>query len=189
MKYHFTGTSAVLALLLSAGLAAAQTSTTPSYESTVTTGIVGWALASQTAQLTVLNSGAALIAVPGSSSTTATTCPVELAFYDAQNNLLKSTQVANVAPGTASSLTLKLADLTTAPTGLRIDIRGVVKSNPLTTGSGTASLPNIPLFSVCSLVTTMELFDNTTGVTQVLTSDTRAVATLIALPLPVSNGR
>jgi len=184
MKHYSIGTSAVLALLISAGIATAQTSTTPVYASTVTTGMVGWAPASQTAQLNVLNT-AAPVPTSTSPSTTAAACPVELEFFDGQNNLLKSLSVTNVAPGTAASLTLKLSDLMSAPSGLRIDIRGAVKSHPLVTGPITASSTYVLGFTACTLVTTMELFDNVTGVTQTLTSDTRPVATSIAVPLGV----
>jgi hypothetical protein len=148
--------------------------------------MVGWAFASQTAQLNVLNTGAP---VPTSTSptTTAGACPVELQFFDGQNNLLKSLSVTSVASGTAASLTLKVSDLTAAPSGVRLDIRGAVKSNPLVTTTTTSTIPPgstvIPLFPGCSFVTTMELYDNTTGVTQTLTSDTHAVPTFIAVPL------
>jgi len=90
MKYHSMGTSVLLALLISAGLATAQTTTTPTFETAVTTGIVGWAPVSQTAQLNVLNTGG-FLAVAGTTSATGTSstaaaCPVELEFHDAQNN-------------------------------------------------------------------------------------------------------
>lgn len=77
MKYHPMGTSGLLALLISAGLATAQTTNPPTYESTVTTGIVGWAPTAQTAQLSVLNLNGAVAA---GSTAAATTCPVELEF-------------------------------------------------------------------------------------------------------------
>jgi hypothetical protein len=187
MKHHSMGTSVLLALLISAGLATAQTTTTPILETAVTTGIVGWAPTSQTAQLNVLNTGG-LVAVATTTTTTTTTvvaaCPVELEFHDAQNNVLKTLQVGNLAAGTAVSLTLKLADLTAAPTALRIDIRGVVKSNPVASGpipAGTM-IPAFP-FPTCTIVPTLELFDTSTGVTQVFTSDTRPFGTPVAVPL------
>jgi len=186
MKHHSMGTSALLALVISAGLATAQTSTTPTFESTVTTGIVGWAPAAQTVQLNVLN-----IATPNPTNTSSViaACPAELEIHDAQNNVLKSLSVTNVASGTATSLTLKLSDVTPAPTALRLGIRGVVKSNPIVTGtppsSGTTSTPVLPL-SFCSFVTTMELFDNSTGVTQTFTSDTRPVSSFVVEPLSSS---
>jgi len=183
MKYHSMGTSALLALLISSGLSAQTTTTAPTYETTVTTGMVGWVPGTQTAQLNVLNvnsivlTGFAVFLDPYASGTTTTACPVELDFIDAQNNVLKSMQVSNVAPGMAASLTLKLSDLTAATTpALRASIRGVVKSNQLISGTiNVTSAPVIPAtpFSFCSLMPTLELFDSTTGVTQTVISDTR----------------
>jgi len=191
MKCQSMGTSVLLALLISAGLATAQTTTTPTFESAVTTGIVGWAPATQTAQLNVLNTGG-LVAPASTTGTTTTTtaaaCPVELEFHDAQNNVLKTMQVSNLAPGMAVSLSLKLADLAAAPTGLRVDIRGIVKSNPIVSGpipAGSGTM--IPAFSFCSLLPTLELFDTSTGVTQMFSSDTRPFGTPVAVPLTIVN--
>lgn len=192
MKNHTAGSSVLLALLISAGLAAADTST-PTFESTVTTGIVGWVPATQTAQLTVLNLnnvvlfGGITTGTGTTSTTPVATCPVELDFVDAQNNVLKSVQVTNVAPGTAASLTLKLSDLTAAATPvLRADIRGVVKSNPIVSGPivggiGTTIPTNVS--SACSVFPTLELFETATGVTQVFSSDTRRFGTPLLVPV------
>ena len=192
MKSHTAGSSVLLALLISAGVAAAQTSTsTPTFESTVTTGIVGWVPATQTAQLTVLNlNNIALFGVLAPSTGTTSTapvasCPVELDFVDAQNNVLKSVQVANVAPGTAASLTLKLSDLTAAATPvLRTDIRGVVKSSPIVSGPIVSGIMIPASFSsACSVFPTLELFETATGVTQVFSSDTRRFGTPLIVSL------
>ncbi|MGB7758898.1 MAG: hypothetical protein WBL61_03660 [Bryobacteraceae bacterium] len=192
MKYHSTGTSVLLALLISAGLATAQTTTAPAFETTVTTGIVGWAPSAQTAQLNVLNTGGSILAsTPPSTTMPAVTCPVELEFLDGQNNVLKSLEASNVASGTAVSLTLKLADLATATTALRVDIRGAVKSNPIVSGPIPAGGgPLIPAFafSFCSIMPTLELSDTATGITQVFTSDTRPSGTPVAVPLTASPG-
>jgi len=180
------GTSGLLALLICAGLATAQTTNPPTYETTVTTGIVGWAPTAQTAQLSVLN----LNGPAASSTATATACPVELEFHDAQNSVLKSLQVSNVAPGTVALLTLKLADLAAAPTALRAEIRGVVKYNSLVSGPivfGGGPMIPAAATSACSVLTTLELFDNTTGVTQMFTSDTRPSGTPVVVPLVITN--
>jgi len=188
MKRYSTGAGALLALLISAGWCAAQT-TSPTFETSVSTGIVGWVLAAQTAQLNVLNLSA-VTAVAGASSTTATpACPVEIEFHDAQNNILKSLQVTNLAPGAAVSLTLTPADFQPPPlpTIGRFGIRGVVKYNSIVvqptsilSGPGLTSL-----FSTCSIMTTLELYDNATGVTQTFTSDTRPFAVPQIVPLVV----
>jgi hypothetical protein len=190
MKYHFTGTSAVLALLISAGLATAQTTTPPTFETAVSTGIVGWAPATQTAQLNVLNLSGSVAPGATTSTTPATTCPVELEFHDAQNNVLKSVQVSNLAPGMAASLTLKLSDLSAGAGSLRAAIRGVVKYNSVVTGPIAAGGgPMIPAgsFSICAVLPTLELFDNSTGVTQTFISDTRPSGTPVAVPLTIMN--
>jgi len=188
----------LLALLVVGGGVLAQTSTTtPNYQSVVTTGMVGIA-ASQTAQLNVLNiTMAATIA-----SLTAPTCPVEMDFYDSQGRSVKSTSVSNLAPGAAASLTLKLSEFPTAsPVALHTLVRGVVKTNPAasgtptpgTTGSGTTGpgttaptlpggvvvLPPIYYAPGCSVFTTLEVFDSTGGVTQTFTSDTRALESFV----------
>ncbi len=188
MKHHSMGTSALLALLISAGLATAQTTTTttPTYESTVTTGMVGYMPSTQTAQLNVLNTGG--LFANSAATTPVAACPVELEIYDGQNNVLKSLQVTNVAPGTEASLTFKLSDLPAGTVVFRLDIRGVVKSNPIVGGPiPAASATMIPVFSTCSFVTTLELFDTSTGVTQTLTSDTRPFGTPVVVPLATRN--
>jgi len=177
-----------LALLISAGMATAQTTTAPTFETAVTTGIVGWAPASQTVQLNVLNTGGT-VAVVTATATTPTTpvaaCPVELEFHDGQDNVLKSLEVSNLAAGTAASLTLKLSDLPAATVAPRLDIRGVVKSNPIVSGPIPAgSAPVIPVpFLTCSVMPTLELFETSTGVTQMFTSDMRPFGTPQIVPL------
>ena len=59
-------------------------------------------------------------------------------------------------------------------------IRGQVKTvvPPASSSAGPAVL-----VSFCSLFTTLEVYDNVTGVTQVFTSDTRAVFTGDVLPM------
>jgi len=184
------GTSVLLALLISAGLAAAQTTSTPTYESAVTTGIVGFMPSAQTAQLNVLNTGG-LFAVAATTATTtaiAAACPVELEFLDAQGTVRKSMQVANLAPGTAASLTFTLSDLPAGTVVFRLGIRGVVKTNPIVSGpipAGSGTM--IPAFSFCSIMPTLELFDTSTGVTQMFSSDTRPFGTPVAVPLTIVN--
>jgi hypothetical protein len=182
MKYYAMGTSMLLALAVSAGLATAQT-TTPTFESAATTGMVSLMPSTQTAQLNVLNTAG----VPASTTTTTTTpvaaCPVDLEFLDAQGTVRKSLQVANLAPGTAASLTFSLSDIPAGTVVFRLEIRGVVKSNPIVTGPIAAGTATMIPFSTCPMMTTLELFDTTTGITQALTSDTRPFATALFVPL------
>jgi hypothetical protein len=188
MKYHSTRTSVLLALLISAGLGTAQT-TTPTFESAVTTGMVGFMPSTQTAQLNVLNAGGVFAASTGTTAANpVAACPVELQIYDGQNNVLKSLQVSNVAAGMEASLTFKLSDLPAGTVVFRLDIRGVVRSNPIVSGPiSSGSAPMIPAFATCSFVTTLELFDTSTGVTQTLTSDTRPFGAPVAVPLAIRN--
>jgi|ERR1017187_216156 hypothetical protein len=191
MKHRSMGTSALLALLIAAGLATAQTTTTtPTYESAVTTGIVTLMPSTQTAQLNVLNTGGFLaLGILGSTPTNpVAACPVELEFRDAQNNVLKSLSVSNLAAGTAATLTMKISDLPAAAVVFRLDIRGVVKSNPIVSGPiPAASMPIFPVFSSCSVLPTLELFDTSTGITQTFTSDTRPFGTPVVVPLAIKN--
>ena len=180
MKRHTMETSMLLALIISAGLVSAQTAT-PTFESAVTTGMVGFAPSTQTAQLNVLNVSNA------PATTTATACPVDLEFRDPQNNVLKSLQVSNLAPGTAASLTYKITDLTPGTLVFRTDIRGVVKSNPIVTGPIAAGMATMFPFSICAFLTTLEVFDNTTGVTQTFTSDARSFGTPVVVPLGLTH--
>ena len=193
MKHRSMGTSALLALLIFAGLATAQTTTaTPTYESAVTTGIVTMMPQTQTAQLNVLNTGGVFVLTGTFAGTTASpvaACPVELEFRDTQNNVLKSLSVSNLAAGTAATLTMKISDLPAAAVVFRLGIRGVVKSNPLVSGPIPASGTMIPVipFSTCTILPTLELFDTSTGITQAFTSDTRPFGTPVVVPLAIKN--
>jgi len=153
---------------------------------------MGFTPSSQTAQLNVLNTGG-FLAVAGTTSATGTSstaaaCPVELQFLDAQGTVRKSMQVPNLAPGTAASLTFTLSDLPAGTVVFRLGIRGVVKTNPIVSGpipAGSGTM--IPAFSFCSIMPTLELFDTSTGVTQMFSSDTRPFGTPVAVPLTIVN--
>jgi hypothetical protein len=149
---------------------------TPALSQTLTTGIAGFT-GSQTVLLTVLNM---------SPATTATLagCEVQLAFYDSQNRVLKQGATTTIAPGVATSLSLGRAEVPAASaTTPRVPIRGQLRTIvPPTT---TASSPAI-LAGTCSLFTSLEIYDNVTGVTQVFSTDTRTVYTGDVLPLTAS---
>jgi len=142
-----------------------------------TTGMVGFTT-NQTVRLNVLN----LNSVP--TSTTATpmaNCTIELQFFDAKNNLVKQALVPNFGPGTATSLDLPRASVT-SENATRAEIRGVVVVNPST----PVASPVAPGY--CIVMTTLEIFDTTTNSTVVLTSDTRAVGLPNVRPV-VARGR
>jgi len=147
---------------------------------TVTTGMVGLTT-NQTARLSVLNLNSATSTTPTTTSTTMNNCTVELQFFDGQNNSLKQIIVPNFAPQTATILDLTRAAITTQ-TGNRAEIRGVVTVNPPSTPVAT---PNAPGY--CVVFTTLQIFDETTGSTVVLTSDTRVSnAGPVVIPLIVA---
>jgi len=143
------------------GAAGAQT-TVSKYTSSVTTGMVGLA-ATQTAQLNVLNLGA-----PTLTASPVALCAVELSFYDAQNKLLNSS-TATIVPGAAASLTLGYTKLPPVAIGFHPLIRGVVRTVAVPSAAAVAS----PIPASCNLFVTLELFDSMTGVSHIVTSDTR----------------
>jgi hypothetical protein len=172
-------------LLLSGTVLWAQTVSIPTFAPAVTTGAVGLA-ASQTAQLNVVSLTTASI----TTTTPTVACQVQLEFWDAQGKLVKSLSIPNLAPGAIASLEIKLTDVTTNTSPLRNEVRGVVRrtTTPPPTGVSTTPTPTpqpitfIP-FS-CSVATTLEIFDTSTGVTQALTSDLHTLEDFIVMPLP-----
>ena len=134
----------------------------PLAQPAVSTGMVGLTT-NQTARLSVLNLNSTTSTAP----ITANNCTVELQFFDAQNNSLKQSLVLNFAPQTAATLDLTRAAITTQ-TGNRAEIRGAVTVNPASTPVAGAATPGY-----CTVFTTLQIFDETTGSTVVLTSDTR----------------
>jgi len=174
MKVFSIGRYVLIGILSFGAQLFAQTTTPPTFSQAVTTGVISFSI-NQSAQLNVLN----LSAAPATASAVAIPCTAELEFRDAQNNLLKSLVVPNIPPGDAASLTM---DRTEAPniSVPRFAIRGVVRTGllkPVSAG-GTTTAPN-----ACAVMPTLEVFDDTTGNTQLVTSDTRSIATPIAIPL------
>jgi hypothetical protein len=165
----------------------AQAATTPTFQLAVTTGVVGIAL-SQTAQLNVLN------LTPVIAGVTAVICTAQLEFYDAQGTLVKQMLVNNILPGTAASLPLKRLDITSVPPATpRAEVRGVVRTGPSPTPppAGTAGgAPTIafPVPLGCQVMITLEVFDDATGITHVVTTDTRPMFNFGILPLGIGGG-
>jgi hypothetical protein len=178
MKSQCLPGGALAAILVFGAPLMAQTTTLPSipalpivFQQSFTTGMLGFT-ANQTARLNVLN----LNPVPATSTAQTTNCIVELQFFDGKNNLLKQPVVSNLAPATATSLDLIRAAVT-SETASRAEIRGVVVVNPTPTPVGSPAPTGY-----CSVMTTLEIFDDTTGSTVALTSDTRAAGLGIAVP-------
>jgi hypothetical protein len=141
------------------------------FQQNYTTGMVGFTT-NQTARLNVLN-----LNPVSTTATTPATCSVGLQFFDGQNKSLKEVVVTNLAPHTATSLDLRRMEVT-SQTGLRAEIRGMVVMNPT---AATAGAPTS--ISFCNVITTLEIIDDLTGGTVALTSDTRALGSLLAYPL------
>jgi hypothetical protein len=171
-RYAFAG------LLLFAAQAVAQTSTLIAYQQPVTTGMVGFTN-SQTARLSVLNLSPA--------TAVSSVCIVQLAFYGEKNNLLKQASVNALPLQMAFSLDLNRTEVTdVSPAAQRAQIRGVVRSGPLVPASAapvTSPGSSVIAGPGCSVMTTLEIFDTATGVTQVLTTDTRPITTGLVVPL------
>jgi hypothetical protein len=148
-----------------------------SLQQTMTTGMVGFTL-NQTARLSVLN----LNPVP-STANAQPNCTVELQFFDSQNHSLKQSVVPNFAPQTATSLDLTVVPATAASlTPPRAQVRGVVTVNPAPT-----PVMSPAAVGYCGVMVSLEIFDNTTGSTAALTTDTRVISGIMPLGI-VRNG-
>ena len=147
-----------------------------SIQQTMTTGMVGFT-ANQTARLNVLN----LNPVPAIANTQPN-CTVGLQFFDAQNHSLKQSVVPNFAPQTATSLDLSAVPAAIAslspPAPPRQEIRGAVTVNP-----APSPVMSPAAVGYCSVMVSLEIFDNTTGSTVALTTDTRAIGIGGIVPL------
>jgi hypothetical protein len=173
---------ALAGLLLSGGQFPAQaqtvSSTTPEFA--MTTGIVG-VTSTQTARLNVLNLHPV---IPG---VTAVACPATLEFYDDTGALLKQLVVTNILPTNAVSLVFKPAVPSTAA-GARAQIRAVVLTpstavmNP-GAGSGPIAVPIMAIGVGCSVMPSLEIVDDATGVTHTFTTDLRSMPFYGILPM------
>lgn len=165
--YHVALAGALFGVNLIAQPSSLASSAIPvSLQQTMTTGVVG-VTPNQIARLTVLN----LNPVPTTASAAAN-CNVELQFRDTKNNLVKQDLVMNFAPQTAPQ---SYAGLTPP----HVPIRGVVLVNPPT----PAANPVAPGY--CSVMVSLEIFDNITGSTVVLTTDTRMIGASGIVPLVI----
>jgi hypothetical protein len=101
--------------------------------------------------------------VPGSA---VQSCKLTLQFFDEQNNKLAELAVPALDPGKATHLdySIPTATATTAPTPQRIEVRGVVVVTGVSTPQPT--MPTIQVISPCSVLPTLEVFDNDTGKTK-----------------------
>jgi hypothetical protein len=146
---------------------------------TWSTGMVGFP-ATQTVRLNVLNNSS----VPANSTLPSPNCALQLSFYDAQGKLLKQTTVGSLAPGVATGLELGRGEISGVPAStLRVQVRGVVQTILAPASGGGSSTPMV--LSACSPFITVEVYDNATGASQVLTSDARLMSSGI-IPLLIT---
>lgn len=173
MKYSSVRRCALIGVLAIAPSLTAQTTTTTTFLQAVSTGIVSLSL-NQTAQLNVVN----LNPVAGTPAATATICTVELQFYDGTGAVLKQMAINNVAPGASASLTLARTEASNLSVP-RFALRGVVRTNPITSTVGTTT----PIaFVGCPVKTTLEIYNDDTGNTQLVTSDVQSIGG-VAVPV------
>ncbi len=174
---RFALLNSVLLLIVSPFVAPAQTIPSGTSGITVTTGIVGVA-GTQTARLNVMNLQPV---IPG---VAAVLCPATLEFYDDTGALLKQLAVTNIAPATAASLVLKPAAPTAAPNA-RAQIRAAVVTTQtfVVNPGGSPPTPAIPVIRGCNVMASLEIIDDSTGATHILTTDLRAMPAFNILPM------
>src|ERR1017187_2962905 len=179
--------SALAGLLLfgSQFLTQAQTVSSSTPGMVITTGIVG-GTSTQTARLNVLNLQEV---IPG---VAAVACPATLEFYDDTGAQLKQLAVSNISPASAASLAFKPAIPSTA-VGARAQVPAVVFTpstaamNP-GTGSGPTPMPFMPVRAGCSVMASLEIVEDATGVTHTFTTDLRSMMSVYGI-FPVTAGR
>ena len=97
---------------------------------------------------------------------------MELQLFDGNGGVLKQLALPNVAPGASASLTLARSEVTTSSTP-RFSIRGVVRTNPVASTAGTTT--PVPTGG-CPVKATLEIYNNDTGNTQLVTSDVQSIS-------------
>jgi hypothetical protein len=138
---------------------------------THSTGLVGIA-EGQTAQFNALNLGETAAATP------AAACTVLLSFVADDGTVLK-TRTVMVAPGTGQHIVLdSVADLALA-IGVRRDIRATISIPAIPPAAGSATTALQPL---CAMAGTLEIYDNSTGVTRVTLASRHKVPPPVITP-------
>jgi len=157
-----------------AGIAAAQSTSPPAWYGQVQTfGMVGLT-EGQTARLNLLNPG-----VPSPAATGAI-CSAQVSFLNDQGTVLKMSTVS-VIPGKSVSFDLD-RDTDLAVSDRRVEIRATIRI-PVLTPVASPLQPLPPQPGICSLVPSLEVFNNDTGKTQVVLTDVRSVPEPWPVPL------
>lgn len=156
-------------VLFVTGMAAAQMTSPPaSFTQVESSGIVG-ITGGQTARLNVLNLSSTILNGAG------TSCTAQVTFLDDQDTTLKTASVT-VDPG--KSMPVDYPSTASVRQQIRVTI-GISRPNV------TAPMPGMPVavpVSYCSLVPTLEIFDNSTSKTTFVVSDFHYV---FAYPVPL----
>ena len=140
------------------GAVACFAQTTPATANiTQTTGTVGIA-EGETARLSLVNPGTVPPAAP-------TSCTATIMYINPASAIIKLTTV-NIPPGQSMSLDLHSDTDLHLASGQRAQIRGVITTMVSASTGGTTA---------CVLVPTLEIFDSTTGRTQVVLTQTQTV--------------
>lgn len=154
-----------------AGIAAGQGTSMPVwYPQVQTFGTVGLT-AGQTARLNVLNPGVLAPLATGAA------CSAQVSFLDARGSVLKTSPVS-VLPGQSVPFDLN-RDTDVMVTDQRLQIRATFQSpmpSPIVASPAQ--------WFGCPMILTLEIFDNNTGKTQFVMTETRSV--IGPVPLPVS---
>jgi hypothetical protein len=155
-----------------AALGAAQPTSFPWFFPQVqTSGMVGLT-AGQTARLNVLNPG-----MPGPPVAVGTVCSTQLSFLNDQGVVLKTVTV-DVAPGKSVPFDLDRDTDLASVTDKRVELRAVIQVPPL---NPVATVLPQPI--MCTLVPTLEVFNNDTGKTQLIMAQFNG--SFLPGPLPV----
>ena len=150
--------SASLATILSFAWGVGRAQTIPAVLVQAQTSSMTGVASGQTARLTALNPG-----VPAPLATGAK-CSAQVTFLDDQGNVLKTASITAL-PGKSASVDLNRDTDVTSSSG-RLEIR-VTIAQSVDTNSTSAT----PMFSFCSLIPSLEVFENLTSKTLVRVTD------------------
>ena len=161
-----------------AGIAAAQSTSLPVWYSQVQTlGMVGLT-EGQTARLNLLNPGVQSPAATGA------VCSAQVSFLNGQGDVLKMTTVS-VIPGKSIPFDLN-RDTDFADAEQRVEIRAIIRIPPvppIVSPQPVLPQPVPPQPATCTLIPSLEVFNNDTGRTQVVITDVRTVPGPWPVPL------
>lgn len=167
MRHHNVGIFAWF--LYASGMAAAQVAPLPiSYTQVQSSGMVG-ITGSQTARLNVLN-----LSTTSPAGVTAS-CSAQITFLDDQGTVLKT---ATVTPGPGKSMLVDYPSTASVRQQIRVTI-GVAYPNVTAPAAGSGIA--MPIY-FCSLLPTLEVFNNSTLQTTLVVSDFHSV---YAYPMPL----